>query len=90
MRSTAEDLTKLWRKFSLLEDESVTVEVQNETLTEIVSKGKSCLVEKLIVDRAIGKDIIKSTLIRVWKSTGSLSFLNIQWSSANIRLELRS
>lgn len=46
----AEDLTNLWRKFSLSEEESVEVEIKDHTLEGIVTRGKSCLVRKLISD----------------------------------------
>jgi len=38
------------------------------------ARGKNCLVEKLISDRIIGKDAIKSTLIRGWKPGGTSVF----------------
>lgn len=70
----AEDISKLKGKFSLSEEESVGVEVQEEVLEKIALKRKSCLVGKLIADRIIGKNTIISKLILGWKPTGSLSF----------------
>jgi hypothetical protein len=40
---------------------------------ELVSRGNSCLVGKLIVDCFIGKEIIKHYLINGWRLSGSLS-----------------
>lgn len=36
MGSTTEDLSKLWGKFSLLEEESVEVEIKEDTVEELV------------------------------------------------------
>lgn len=64
MGNTAEDLAKLWGKFSLSEEESLGVVVQEEALTAVAAKGQSCLAEKLLADRIIGKEAIRSTLIK--------------------------
>ncbi|GLT62547.1 hypothetical protein SLA2020_351770 [Shorea laevis] len=74
MGNLAVDLTKLMGNFSLSEAESVGVEVQVESLEGAVTRGKSCLVGKLIADRVVSKEIIKSTLIRGWKLTGPCTF----------------
>jgi hypothetical protein len=70
----AEDLSNLWRNFTLSEDESLGVDVIDLGMTELGSRGKSCMVGKLISDRVIGKDAIKSTLIRGWRPAGTIGF----------------
>lgn len=70
----AEDLTKLWGKFSLSESKFTGVDFLEEDAEEIVEKGKSCLVGKLMANRIIGKDIIRAKLIRGWKPTGRMTF----------------
>lgn len=74
MGNLAADLTKLLENFSLSEEEIVGVEVQVESLEEVVTQGKSCLVGKLLANRMVSKEIIKSTLVRCWKITGPCSF----------------
>lgn len=69
-----DDLTKLWGNFSLLEEECLEVDIDDQSLVGIVSRGKSCLVGKLVADRFVGKEIIRSTLVRGWRPTGSTSF----------------
>jgi len=64
MGCTAADLTKLWGKFSLSAEESVGVEVEEGAVVEIMTKGKLCLVGKLIANQLLSKDIIKATLRR--------------------------
>jgi hypothetical protein len=70
----AEDLTKLRRNFSLSEEESLGVEVDEQGMHEIGSRGKACMVCKLFSDRLIGKDAIRSTLVRAWRPEGTLVF----------------
>lgn len=70
----AEDLSKLWKNFSLSEEESSGVEAFDQGMQGTVDHGKNCLVGKLISDRVIGKDAIKSTLIRGWKPAGTSVF----------------
>ena len=36
----AEDLMKLWGKFSIFEEESVGVKIEEDALADIVTKGK--------------------------------------------------
>lgn len=74
MGNMADDLTKRWENFSLSEEESLEVEIHNDALEDIVTKGKSCLVGKLIAERIVGKDTIRSTLVRGWKPEGAVSF----------------
>ncbi len=70
----ATKLTKLWGNFSLSEEESLGVEVQDQALEEIVVRGQAYLVGKLLADWMVRKEIIKSTLIRGWRPTGTTSF----------------
>jgi hypothetical protein len=70
----AEDLTKLWRNFCLSEEESLGVEVVEQGMHEIGSRGKACMVSKLFSDRLIGKDAIRSTPVRAWRPEGTLVF----------------
>jgi hypothetical protein len=69
-----EDLTKLWGKFTLTEEESVGFEAKEEVFKEAIVQGQSCIVGKLLVERVVGKESIRSTLIRWWKPKDYLSF----------------
>jgi hypothetical protein len=70
----AEDLTKLWDNLSLNEGEIVNVNIQPQAVEGLVSRGKYCLEGKLLVDRFVGKDVVRRTLIRGWRPSGRLSF----------------
>jgi hypothetical protein len=69
-----EDLTKLWGNFTLTEEESVGFEAKEEVFEEAIVQGQSCIVGKLLVERVVGKESIRSTLIRWWKPKDYLSF----------------
>jgi hypothetical protein len=58
----------LWGNLSLTEEEDVDVVIKNALM--IVSREQSCLVGKLLTERLIGKEIIKSQLIRWCKPMG--------------------
>jgi hypothetical protein len=71
----AEDLTRMWGKFSLLEEErSFQVEIQSRSMEGITRRGQSCLEGKLLTDHLVSKDIIKPKLVRGWKSLGMVLF----------------
>jgi hypothetical protein len=56
------------------EEESLGVEVVEQGMHEIGSRGKACMVCKLFSDRLIGKDAIRSTLVGAWRPEGTLVF----------------
>jgi hypothetical protein len=70
----AEDLTNLWGNLSLVEEEDDELEIADPAMDGLAQRGKLCLVGKLIADRLISKETIKSKLIRGWKSLGKISF----------------
>lgn len=70
----ADDLTRMWGNFSLFEVEGVELEIQNQAWKEGAHRGRTCVVGKLIADHLVSKETIRSTLIRIWKPSGSPSF----------------
>jgi hypothetical protein len=70
----AEDLSNLWRNFSLSEGESLEVEATEQEMNGLVTRGSSCLVGKLIAEHIVGKDTIKATLLRGWRPSGQIVF----------------
>jgi hypothetical protein len=69
-----ESLSHLWKNFSLSEEESLGVEALHQGLSDVVERGRSCVVGKLFADRVIGKDALKTTLVKWWRPTGMISF----------------
>jgi hypothetical protein len=50
------------------------VDVLEEEFIEIADKGKTCLVGRLMSKRAVGKETIRTKLIRGWRPFGQLAF----------------
>jgi hypothetical protein len=70
----AEDLSRMWDSFSLRDDEDGEMEIQQQAWEVGTLRGKSCVVGKLIADRMMSKEIIRTQLIRGWKPEGTPSF----------------
>jgi hypothetical protein len=70
-------LANLWGKFSLMEEESLGILVDEEELDPLLAKGKVCAVGKIIADHVIPKDSYKGPLSRVWRQEGSVSFKSL-------------
>jgi hypothetical protein len=70
----AEDLTRLWGNLSLNEEEVLDVNIQPEAVEGLISRGKFCLVGKLLAERFVGKDVIKRQMIRGWRPEGRVTF----------------
>jgi hypothetical protein len=70
----AEELSRMWDSFSLRDDEETEMEIQQQAWEVGTIRGKSCLVGKLIPDRMVSKEVIRTTLTRGWKSEGHPNF----------------
>jgi hypothetical protein len=69
-----EDLTKQWERFNLLDAETEEVEAPDAALEPLVDRGTACAVGKLLEERTVGKEILKTPMIRAWQPTGWVSF----------------
>jgi hypothetical protein len=72
-----EDLAKQWERFSLMEVETLEVDAPEPVVEALVERGSTCVVGKLLADRVVGKEILKTPLIRAWQPTGWVNFKNI-------------
>ncbi|XP_059454891.1 uncharacterized protein LOC132185085 [Corylus avellana] len=70
----AEDLPNIWAKLSLSEGEEAEVEIQAGDVTKVINRGQLCIVGKLMSERVVSKESIKTTLKRWWRLTGTMSF----------------
>jgi hypothetical protein len=62
----AEDLTNLWGNFSLAEEEDNELEIMAPVMAELTQRGELCLVGRLIADRLVSKETIRTKLVRGW------------------------
>ncbi len=70
-------LANLWGKFSLREEESLGISVDEEELDPLLAKGKVCAVGKILADRIIPKDSYKGPLSHMWRQEGNISFKSL-------------
>jgi hypothetical protein len=77
MGDMMEDVTKMWEKFNLLEVESVGIKTQEVDFEPLVFRGNACVVGNLLADRTVGKEIIKTPLIRAWQPTRQVTFKSV-------------
>jgi hypothetical protein len=70
----ADELPTLWENFSLTEVEDLELSIPKDDLQNGVSRGRACVIGKLIVDRMVSKETIRSTLLPGWDPEGDLSF----------------
>ena len=59
----AEDLSDIWKKLSLNEAETLEWETPDEEVNEVVTRGKVCVLGKLMADRLVSKETIKMQLL---------------------------
>jgi hypothetical protein len=76
--SVEEDLSDLWGKFSLLEDETSGVSLEDSEIEPMVSRGKYCLIGKLLSDRVVTKDFLKASMKCAWRPAGETVFQAIE------------
>lgn len=74
MLEIADDLTNLWENFSLTENEDLELAIPRVELQARVTRGKACVLEKLVSDRIVSLETVKSTLLPWWKPNGSFLF----------------
>jgi hypothetical protein len=74
MSDMAKDMSKLWEKFNLTQEENEELVVPEAEVEPMVDRGNACVVGKLLADRTVGKEIIKTPLIWAWQPIGKVSF----------------
>jgi hypothetical protein len=70
----ADDLSNLWANLSLSEGEDGELEIQRTDVNGILERGQSCIVGKLLSERLVSKDTIKSKILSWWKPKKSFTF----------------
>jgi hypothetical protein len=72
--NAAEELARQWGKLTLREDENPGIVIKPQTFSPLLQRGRSCLVGKLLAERTITKEVLKTPMVRAWKLSGSVSF----------------
>jgi hypothetical protein len=74
MGEMTEDMSRMWERFNLMEEEDEEVVAPEIEIEPMVNRGSACVVGKLLADRSVGKEIIKTPLIRAWQPTKGVTF----------------
>jgi hypothetical protein len=69
-----ETLSSMRGKFTLSEKKDSKVQIGEDRAAPLSTRGKSCLVGKLLVNSVVPKDFIRVHMLRAWKTLGSVSF----------------
>ncbi|KAF5445787.1 hypothetical protein F2P56_034811 [Juglans regia] len=67
-----EELEEVWERLKLNEEENVPISIN--VGEEFLSKAKRSLVGKIIVDRTIGKEVVRRTMEKIWSVGKPLVF----------------
>jgi hypothetical protein len=69
-----EDLPKMWENLTLTEDEDVEAVIKLVELKKGENRGKACIIRKLLADRLVSKEALKTGMIQWWRMQGNLDF----------------
>jgi hypothetical protein len=78
MGEITEDMSRLWERFNLMEEEDEEVVAPEIEVEPMVNRGSACVVGKLLADRSVGKEVIKTPLMRAWQPTKGVTFKNLR------------
>lgn len=72
-----ENLEEKWQNLTLSKEEESEIVVEEKVLLDSVNRGKNSLGGKLHFDRIIRKEVILSTLLKVWKTSKKFTVQDI-------------
>ncbi|XP_042953524.1 uncharacterized protein LOC122290065 [Carya illinoinensis] len=73
-----EEMEEVWKRLRLNDEEEQPIEIQQNTIGALRLKGERSLVGKIISDRRIGKEVVRSMMENVWKVSKPLEFYEIR------------
>ncbi|XVE83297.1 hypothetical protein DITRI_Ditri16bG0077400 [Diplodiscus trichospermus] len=62
-----DDIPKLWKKLSLIEDKREDVVIEKDWVLEILYAGKNYLLRKLKIRRNVNLKAMRNALNKIWK-----------------------
>lgn len=72
-----DSLEDKWKNFSLMEKENKQIELDIGNLTKVTTKGERNIVGKIYSNHLISKEVIRSTMAKIWKVRKSFYFQDI-------------
>ena len=70
----ADDIPNPWPNHPLLEEEDEEVDILKEEVHTVAARGQLCVVGKLVGDKYVSKETIKTALLRWWRPKESIRF----------------
>ena len=70
----ADDLSIMWKNLSLMDDECLEWKALARESIEVIDQGQFYVIGKLIAERMVSKETIKTTFLRWWKLEETFSF----------------
>ncbi|XVF20671.1 hypothetical protein REPUB_Repub12eG0021900 [Reevesia pubescens] len=72
-----EDLSEIWKKFSLKDEEEQAVIIEQEWVEETLEMGKSCLLGKLLSRRNTNLEAMKAVFSKLWRTQSGLQIKEV-------------
>lgn len=73
-----ETLEDKWKHFTLTELEGEEIFVNEQLIAKEIKRGENSIVEKLLVERKVNREIIRSTMSKAWKTTKIFNVVEIK------------
>ncbi|KAF5445241.1 hypothetical protein F2P56_034307 [Juglans regia] len=73
----AEDITTLWDRLSLTEEESKDVVVKEGDIHATLERGRFCLIGKIITEKRVNRDAFKGTMLKIWKVDTTVNIVDV-------------
>ncbi|KAF5471486.1 hypothetical protein F2P56_008274 [Juglans regia] len=72
-----DSLEEKWKGLRLLEDENASIELDEDTTTELIYKEQRTVLGKIFSSRIISKEVLGSTMAKVWKISKAAKFTEV-------------
>lgn len=82
-----DSLADKWKKLSLTEVEGLQIIFNDELIEVQVKKGDSCIVGKLHMECIIKKEVMQTTMSKIWRTFKPFLFVDINPNTFIIKFE---
>lgn len=79
-----------WKKFTLSNEENKEILIDEKQLIKESKKGDWSVLGKLHAERFINKEVIPSTMSKIWKTSGSFDFLDVCLNTFNVKFSCQN
>lgn len=72
-----EDITTLWDRLSLMEEEDQDVGVRTNDIHVTLERGRFCLIGKIITYERVNREAFNSTMLKIWKVDATVDIIDV-------------